>query len=1248
MMNKKFLAILIFVFMIVLSVGAASAQDADDVIASSDDAILEDSESTASGSVSGGVDVVTENPWTTSGELSYDIPADAKTIKSADVYVNVYGGSAENTYGANANVTIKTDKGDTKYDESLWIADGSKDGTVYPVNDHTTKCYSDYMIHYNITGLLAGLNGTKLKINVDTFKYENKSFDGRIKLIGLVLAYNDESDNETISYWINDNQLWTKTNVTLAFNTAGKSGISTITNVVLSSGDGAYTVNDERLFEAIDHKSGNYYQYNRWDVTKLINESKNTSFNVANAGTGAYGSVKNVLSVLTINDLKSSISVLPEYYNSAKTTLNAFAETNNTLTVTVTASKAGKYVVRLLADEVVVNETETEITVSKDVWVTDPTIRPVDNTTVNGADNKKVNYTVQLLSKGDIVNSTSINVPVLYNGYLGKDLAYPAGVMEALDKIVINGDIVIDAKTAYLSGEGNLNKTDVWTINLGENSTIVKSFVYVPYNWCNVPESLNMFNTTFNGVKITPIALYRDQSNLGGASGAYGYGVFVYDVTDLVNKSGDNTLFVSKSARYPSLYSSALVYMYNTTNSNHIKEVYINHGADLLYNNYNIANRPVKADSTFAVDLEMASNATLYVFASNAQNNYADLIFNGQTTNNIFADGASYVTSYKKLDVTGQIKDKNSVSVVGIAKGTFLALHQIMVLTKNLDNVEITLTPEYTSVPSAYAGTTNAITITIEALKESKVNATLLANDKEVNKTEIALVAGTNKFVLIDPTIRDVNASTVNGASNDKVNYTVQLSNGKSAEIILPILYNGNLGKKLAYPQGEFEQSFNITINGDIVIDIKDVSTYLGASAMNRTDVWTINLDSKSNIIKGFVYVPYNWCNPNLVTEDKNMINATFNGVKVTPVAFYRDQGNLGNYGRYGYGVLIYDVTDLINKTGSNALILNKTAKTPAVYPSALVYMYNTTGSAVIKNVYIANGADLLAGTSNNVAKRSVHADSVIDVSNVADTAKLYIFAANAQAGEGNIVFNGVSYDNVWNGSSSNTDLYALDITGAVKNTNNISFVATGSTILALQQIIVTTQKAATQITASDVTVVYTNTKNIVATLKDANGNAIDNAKVTVTLNGKSTVLTTDANGQAKLAVPANLVPKNYPVTITYAGDDTHVKSTAATKVIVKKASVKLTAKKKTFKAKVKTKKYTVILKNNKGKAMKKVKLTLKIKNKTYKATTNSKGKATFKIKKLTKKGKYTAKITYKGDKYFNKLVKSVKITVKK
>ena len=48
------------------------------------------------------------------------------------------------------------------------------------------------------------------------------------------------------------------------------------------------------------------------------------------------------------------------------------------------------------------------------------------------------------------------------------------------------------------------------------------------------------------------------------------------------------------------------------------------------------------------------------------------------------------------------------------------------------------------------------------------------------------------------------------------------------------------------------------------------------------------------------------------------------------------------------------------------------------------------------------------------------------------------------------------------------------------------------------------------------------------------------------------------------------------------------------------------------------------------------MKVTLKIKGKTYKATTNSKGKAVFKITKFTKKGKYTATVKFAGNSYYN------------
>ncbi|WP_407415539.1 DUF3344 domain-containing protein [Methanobrevibacter sp.] len=1245
MENKKIIFFSILIFMIVLGVNAVSAQDGSDAISATDgDISLGDSQE-VQGTVSGDVDVATVNPWNTSGELTYDIPTDAKTIKSADVYVNIYAGSAKNTYGCNANISIMAGNGVTPKYESLWIEEGSTDGVIYPVNNHTTKCYSDYMIHYDVTSLVQGLNGTTLNVKVDTFEMEDKSFDGKIKLIALVLAY-DDGDNDAISYWVNSTQLWSKSNVTIPFNTEGKSGVSTLTNVVLSSGDGTYKINGEFLGDPIDHISGSYYQYNQWDVTKLVDKTKNTSLDVAYAGTGAYGSIKNVLSVLKIDDIQTNMSLLTEYTASSNTVLNAFAGTNNTITVTVSTSKAGKYTVKLFADGVMVNETEVSLdNSSKAVLLTDPTIRPVDESTVNGADNPKVDYTAELLLDGVSVNSSSINVPIRYNGYLGKDLAYPAGGMEALDTIVINGDIVVDVKTEYLSGAGNLNKTDIWNINLDENSTIVRAFAYVPYTWCNPTqntERLDMFNVTFNGANITAIALYRDQSNLGGASGAYGYGVLVYDVTGLIKKNDNNTLYLSKNATYPGVYSSALVYMYNTTSSNYIKEIYINHGADILYNSYNKANRPVKSDSTFIVDSKLTSDAKLYVFASNAQNNYVDVVFNGEAHANVF-NASSYQTSYYELDVTGKVKDSNAVSVVS-TKGTFLALHQIMVLTKDLDDVEISLAPEYTG--TAYAGTNNAITVTIEALKAGKFNATLLANGVEVNKTEIDLVAGTNKFVLIDPTIRPVDESTVNGANNTKVDYTLQLSSGDNATITVSVLYNGNLGKDLAYPAGGMVSFINVTFTGSGGFDIKDESTYLSAADMNRTDVFNVNLDSKTTTFaKALIFIPYNWFNPKLGTEDVTMFNVTFNDVAITPIAWYRDQSNLGGYGRYGYGEFIYDVTDLI-VIGNNTLVLNKNVATPAVYPSMLMCMYNTTGSPVVLNAYISAGADLLSGTSNNVAGRIVKADSTIDIE-VADYADLYVFAASAQKGEGNLIVNGNVYEDVWAGSSKTTDVFDVDITDSVKNSNNISFVATGSTILALHQMIVTTKKAASQITAPGVTKVYNVNKNLVITLKDSEGNGIPNAEITVVINNVEKTYTTNAKGQVSVAI-SNLAPKTYTAKITFDGNDDYLKSSANAKIVVKKATPKLTAKAKTFKVSTKIKKYTVTLKTNKNKVMKNAKVTLKVNGKTYSAKTNSKGQATFKITKLTKTGKFTAVVKYAGNNCYNaKTVKS-KITVNK
>ena len=186
-----------------------------------------------------------------------------------------------------------------------------------------------------------------------------------------------------------------------------------------------------------------------------------------------------------------------------------------------------------------------------------------------------------------------------------------------------------------------------------------------------------------------------------------------------------------------------------------------------------------------------------------------------------------------------------------------------------------------------------------------------------------------------------------------------------------------------------------------------------------------------------------------------------------------------------------------------------------------------------------------------------------------------------------------------------------------------------------------------TTITSSVVSTVYNGDKYLVATLKDELGNPLVGVKLTVKIGTKTFTPTTDASGNVKISTN-NLAPVNiYSAKISFEGNEKYAPSTKTEYVLVKKATPKLTAKAKILKRSDKTKKYTVTLKTNQNKVMKNTWITLKVNKKTYKAKTNSKGVATFKLTKLTKKGKYTAVVKYAGDKYYNAKTVKPKITVK-
>ena len=176
-------------------------------------------------------------------------------------------------------------------------------------------------------------------------------------------------------------------------------------------------------------------------------------------------------------------------------------------------------------------------------------------------------------------------------------------------------------------------------------------------------------------------------------------------------------------------------------------------------------------------------------------------------------------------------------------------------------------------------------------------------------------------------------------------------------------------------------------------------------------------------------------------------------------------------------------------------------------------------------------------------------------------------------------------------------------------------------------------------LTANSLTKTYGTSNKLIVNLMDSKGNAMATEVVDVNINGRITSIITNSKGQATM--PITLAPGPYTATITYLD----LMTTA--KISVKKATPKLTAKAKTLKKSDKTKKYTVTLKNNLNKAMKSTKITVKVNGKTFTAITGSNGVATFKLNKLTKKGKYTATVKYAGSKYYNSKTVKVKITVK-
>jgi PKD repeat protein len=252
-----------------------------------------------SGTVSGDLFIDSRSPWAdTAATYSYTLPASGSNIVWARVFVNDYSGSGTNNFPLGIRTELDAD-GDGTFEALLGEESGdiqsetngeSPDGQpyTYPVNDHMKKVYSDYEVWYDVTSMLTSttpqIRVTSLDIGAPVGP--DSGYDGRIKAVTLVVAYND-GDSDQVRYIVNHGNDWMTGSSSTGFDaTTFPSGWSSaeIRGVAFSSIDASpYTLNSATLTKNLLGTNG-YYQYNSFDVTSGLLAGSSNTFGFTNTG----------------------------------------------------------------------------------------------------------------------------------------------------------------------------------------------------------------------------------------------------------------------------------------------------------------------------------------------------------------------------------------------------------------------------------------------------------------------------------------------------------------------------------------------------------------------------------------------------------------------------------------------------------------------------------------------------------------------------------------------------------------------------------------------------------------------------------------------------------------------------------------------------------------------------------------------------------------------------------------------------
>lgn len=493
------------------------------------------------GVVSGGLWFDAYPGFATSAEKYFVVPKHT-TIDWARVYVGVYAGHKQNNYPGIAHVSLDRE-GDGDFetplgDEELNVPykyPGTGGSGPVRVNDHCNRVTSDYLMWYDVGDKLSG---KPVAVKVKTEKTGSSSFDGRIKFIALVVAYNDD-DQDLVYYWVNQGhdplnsedddgyygETTFGTSTIITENEEEEDNLeATLSTLYMASVDGKYSFNGEDL--STETPAGAYFGSNTWDVRDQIILGDDSTLKYEESGT--YYKIP--LSLLTVRIPERDAGTLEVTSNppGAKITLDG-EESDRVTNATITGISTGEHSVEVELSGNVSYRKPEEATVvvkrndvssvhfrippingsikitsePKGAWVyldgvnqsvrTDTTLEntPAGNHTValvkDGFENREIPVTVGAVNPGVVEetlipgfsNSTAlISNTSVSSGYSGTALTL-------YRHETITGGLTIADSSAY-SGllEKNSRKIYPVNVNLPKNATVKDARLYVYTTWC--------------------------------------------------------------------------------------------------------------------------------------------------------------------------------------------------------------------------------------------------------------------------------------------------------------------------------------------------------------------------------------------------------------------------------------------------------------------------------------------------------------------------------------------------------------------------------------------------------------------------------------------------------------------------------------------------------------------------------------------------------------------------------------------